>query len=61
MLAEFAPLGLGDPANDALQCVLAGGNAAVVAWFRASIRFEDRDDRFFFMDVESDVECPCRV
>jgi hypothetical protein len=60
-LAEFAPLGLGDPANDALQGVLAGGDAAVVAWFRVSIGFEDRDDRFFFMDVESEVECPCRV
>jgi hypothetical protein len=59
--AEFTPPGLGDPANDALQGMLAGGDAAVVAWFRVSIGFEDRDDGFFFMNVESEVGCPCRV
>jgi len=36
-------------------------DAAVFAWFRVSIGFEDRDDGFFFMDTESEIECPCRV
>jgi hypothetical protein len=36
-------------------------NAAVFAWFRISIGFGDRDDGFSFMDIESEVECPCRV
>lgn len=60
-IGELASLGLGDAANDPLQRVLGGGDTAVVARFRLSMGIEDGDDGFFFMDVESDVKCPCRV
>ena len=56
-VVEFALLALGDTAHDALQGVLGGGNASVMSRLGIAIRFEDGDDRFCFMNVESEVRC----
>jgi hypothetical protein len=60
-VGKLATLGLGNPAHGPLQGVLGGGDAAVLARLRVAVGLEDGDDGLFFMDVESDVECACRV
>lgn len=56
-IAKFPVLVLGDAAHGALQGVLGGGDSPVVSRFGVAIRFQDGDDGFCFMDVESEVEC----
>ena len=41
----------------AFEGVLGGGDGAVVSRFGIVARFEDDDDGFCFMNVESEVEC----
>ena len=55
-VGELAVLAFSDAAHSSLQGVLGGGDAAVVTRLGITIGFEDGDDSFFFMDVESDVE-----
>ena len=57
-IGEIASVGFGDAANASLQSVLGSGNGAVVARFGFAVTFEDGDDGLFFMDIESEVECP---
>ena len=60
-VGEPAVLLLGDAAHGALQGVLGGGDAAVLARLGVATAFQDGDDGLFFMHIESDVECACRV
>ena len=60
-IGELAALGLCDAAKDPLLGVLRSDDTAVVGRFRVSMGIENGDDGFFFMDVESDVECLRRV
>jgi hypothetical protein len=57
-VGEFAFLLLGDPAHGSFKGVLGGADRAVVAGFGFTVGFEDRNDSFCFMDVESEVEFP---
>jgi hypothetical protein len=56
-VGELAVLFFDDASHRSFKGVLGSGNASVVAGFGITIRFEDCDDSFFFMDVESEVEC----
>ncbi len=56
-IAELPVLVLGDAPHGPLQGVLGSGDGPVVTGFGFPICFEDGDDGFCFMDVESDVEC----
>ena len=38
--------------------LLGGGDGSVVTRFGVAVGFEDGDDSFCFMNVESEVECP---
>jgi hypothetical protein len=56
-VGEFPILGFGDLAHDSLKSMLGGGNRSVVSGLGVPAKFEDGDDSFCFMDVESEVEC----
>ncbi len=60
-LGDGDVLGLGDPADGAIQGDLGGSDLAVEADFALRSGICNGDGCFFFMDVESDVECGCRV
>ena len=55
-IGEFAILALGDSTHRSLQSVLGGGDGTVVTRFGIAVTFENGDDSFCFMNVESDVE-----
>jgi hypothetical protein len=48
-IGKFEALLFGDAAHGALQRVLGGGDAAVMARLRVAVVVEDCDDRLFFM------------
>ena len=56
-IREFAILVFGNLAYHLFKSVLCGGDGTVVARFGIAIAFEDGDDSFCFMNVESEVEC----
>lgn len=56
-VGEFPILGFGDLAHDSLKSMLGGGNRSVVSGLGVPAKFEDGDDSFCFMDVESEVKC----
>ena len=56
-IGELALLVLGDAPHGPFKGVLGGFNRAVVAGLGIAVRFQDGDDSFFFMNVESEVEC----
>ena len=60
-IGELAIVAFGNPADGAFEGVLGGADLAVEAWLRIALRFEDGNGCFFFMDVESEVECAWRV
>ena len=60
-IRESAVVAFGDPADGAFKGVLGGVDVAVVAWFGIALRFEDGDESFCFMHIESEVECAWRV
>ena len=56
-VGEFPVLLFGNTTYGALQGKLGSGDVAVVAGFGITVGFEDGDDSFCFMDVESEIEC----
>ncbi|OYU74083.1 MAG: hypothetical protein CFE32_18940 [Alphaproteobacteria bacterium PA3] len=60
-ILEASVLLLGNAPDGALQGVLGGGDAAVVARHCVAVALKDGNDGLFFMDVESEVECARRV
>jgi len=56
-VGEFAFLVLGDPPHGSFEGVLGGSDGTVMAWFGIALTFENGDDGFCFIYVESGVEC----
>jgi len=54
---EFTILAFSNATDGPFESVLGGGDGTVVPRFGIAITFEDRNDGFCFMDVESEVEC----
>lgn len=54
---ELPILSLGDASHGALEGMLRGGDVAVMPRFAFALRVEDGDGGFFFVNVESEVEC----
>ena len=46
-----------EKSHGSFEGVLSGGDGAVVSRLGIAVRCEDSDDGFFFMNVESEVEC----
>ncbi len=56
-IREFAALIFGDAAYGTFEGMQRGGDRAVMAGFGVAIGFEDGNDGFCFMHVETDIEC----
>ncbi len=56
-VAELDVLFFDNAPHRPLESMLSGGDGSVVSWFGIAITFENGDDSFCFMNVESEVEC----
>lgn len=56
-VGQFSSLGFGNASHGAFEGVLGGADGAVVSRFGFSVGFENGDDSFCFMNIESEIEC----
>ena len=56
-VGKFSLLGFGNASHRSFEGVLGGVDGAVMSWLGFAVTFENGDDSFCFMNVESEIEC----